>query len=124
MMPASVNARVTRATCSTVTPLFMSAEQAIGGDLEPAAHRDAARARRAARHSSGVNVFSNRMLPHQVMTTPRAISRSASARRPAGGAASSTKWNPVCPVSAIDRLDAIDEQVGREPDRSARCSRG
>ena len=29
-----------------------------------------------------------------------------------GGAASSTKWNPVCPVSRDQGLDSIDQHVG------------
>jgi hypothetical protein len=41
------------------------------------------------------------MLPHQVMLSFSAMSRFAMARRPDGGAASSTRWNPVSPVSSM-----------------------
>ena len=52
------------------------------------------------RHSSGVKDFSKRMLPHQLMLRPRRASSSAIAFSILGGAASSTKWKPVWPVSA------------------------
>ena len=51
-------------------------------------------------HSAGLKLFSKRMLPHQVMARRRRCSSSASARSIFGGAASSTKWKPVWPVSA------------------------
>jgi hypothetical protein len=50
-------------------------------------------------HSSGVKDFSKRMLPHQRCHAAR-CSSAASAFSDFGGAASSTKWKPVCPVSA------------------------
>ena len=40
------------------------------------------------------------MLPHQLMAQPRRCSSAASAFSDFGGAASSTKWKPLCPVSA------------------------
>ena len=90
MTPASVSARVTRATCATVTPFFMSSSSRSDATSSPPdSATQPERASSAA--SSGVKVFSKRMLPHHVQTTLRAISRSASARSPAGGAASSTK---------------------------------
>jgi hypothetical protein len=66
MTPASVNARVTRATCSTVTPFFISASRRSEATSSPpltATQPDAA----SSWHSSGVNAFSKRMLPHHVM---------------------------------------------------------
>ena len=90
MMPASVKARVTRATCSTVTPFLMSCSSRSEATSSPP--DTATQPERASSSvSAGVNDFSKRMLPHQVMTTLRSMSRVASARRPAGGAASSTK---------------------------------
>jgi hypothetical protein len=85
-----VKARVTRATCSTVTPFCMSASSRLEATSSPpvtAMHP--ARAIRS--QSAGVKVFSNRMFPHQVTRTPRSMSRCDSARSIAGGAASSTK---------------------------------
>ena len=41
-MPASENARVTRATCSTDTPFFISFSKPVRRDFQPAGHRDAA----------------------------------------------------------------------------------
>ena len=66
MMPASVNARVTRATCSTVTPFFMRSSSRSDATSSPpltATQPDSA----SSAQSSGVNVFSKRMLPHQVI---------------------------------------------------------
>jgi hypothetical protein len=69
------------------------------------------RARR--RHSAGVKVFSKRTLPHQVTVTCRAEQALGQRLSAAGGAASSTKWNPVCAGLGDQRLDAVDQQVGR-----------
>ena len=51
-------------------------------------------------HSSRVKDFSKRMLPHHEIASWRRCSSAASAFSALGGAASSTKWKPVCPVSA------------------------
>ena len=90
MMPASVNARVTRATCSTVTPFFMSSSNRSDATSSPPLTATQP-ASASSWQSSGVKVFSKRMLPHQVMLSFSAIRRFASARMPAGGAASSTR---------------------------------
>ena len=89
-MPASVNARVTRATWSTDTPFFIrvsSRSEATSSPpeiaMQPLSAISSAR--------SGVKVFSNRTLPHQLMPVPRAISSVARALSALGGAASSTK---------------------------------
>ena len=109
MMPASVNARATRATCATVTPFCIRSSRRLDATSRPpVTATQPERASSAA--SSGVKVFSKRMLPHQVITTFRSRRRWASARSAAGGAASSTKWKPVWPVSAHEGDDAIDEQ--------------
>ncbi len=68
MMPASVNARVTRATCSTVTPFFMRSSSRSDATSRPpltATQPDSA----SSAQSSGVNVFSKRMLPHHVIAS-------------------------------------------------------
>ena len=90
MTPASVKARVTRATCSTVTPFCISASSRLDATSRPPVMAMQP-ARAISAQSAGLNVFSNRMFPHQVMATPRSRSRSESARNMAGGAASSTK---------------------------------
>ena len=46
-----------------------------------------------------MKVFSKRMFPHHDTASPRRCSSSAIAFSDLGGAASSTKWKPVCPVS-------------------------
>ena len=97
-MPASLKARVTRATCSTDTPFFISLSsrsEATSSPPEIATQPLAARAS----HSSGVKVFSKRTLPHHEMSSLRRCSSSARPHKALGGAASSTKWKPVCPVS-------------------------
>ena len=99
MTPASVKARVTRATCSTVTPFCISASNRLEATSSPPVTAMQP-ARAISAQSAGVNVFSKRMFPHQVIETPRSSSRSETARSMAGGAASSTKWKPVSPVSA------------------------
>ena len=52
-------------------------------------------------YNASVNVFSNLMFVHQVMRTLRSIKAFANARNIFGGAASSTKWKPLTPVSEI-----------------------
>jgi hypothetical protein len=63
------------------------------------------------RQSSGVKDFSKRMLPHQEIARLRRASSSARALRALGGAASSTKWKPVWPVSCDHGLDAVHQQL-------------
>ena len=97
-MPASAKALVTRATCSTDTPFFISLSrrsEATSSPPEMAMQPLSA----SCWHKAGVNDFSKRMLPHQLIATRRRCSSAASAFSDFGGAASSTKWNPVCPVS-------------------------
>ncbi|MNL24039.1 hypothetical protein D3C87_1454580 [compost metagenome] len=97
-MPASENARVTRATWSTDTPFFIRFSKRSDATSKPP---DTAMQPLSASssHSSGLKVFSKRMLPHHEMPALRSMSSVASALSDLGGAASSTKWNPVCPVS-------------------------
>ena len=82
MMPASVNARVTRATCSTVTPFFMSSSSRSDATSSPPLTATQPGLASSAQ-SSGVNVFSKRMLPHQVMLN-RSSSRALRERAHAG----------------------------------------
>ena len=114
MMPASVNARVTRATCSTVTPFFMSSSSRSDATSSPPLTATQPESASSAQ-SSGVNVFSKRMLPHHVIASFSAMSRFASARSPAGGAASSTRWKPVSPVSSISARIRLHDDVGGRP---------
>src|SRR3569833_1401981 len=74
--------------------------------LEPAAHRHAA-GLVSNWQSSGVKVFSKRILPHHSMVRFSATRRFARERRPAGGAASSTRWKPVSLVFACARIDLL-----------------
>ncbi len=66
MTPASVNARVTRATCSTVTPFFISSSRRSDATSSPPLIATQPE-RASSSTSSGVKVFSKRMLPHQVI---------------------------------------------------------
>ena len=111
MMPASVNARLTRATCSTVTPFFISVSSRSEATSRPpltATQPD----RASSSASSGVKVFSKRMLPHQVMVTPRAIRRSARARSAGGRRGLVDEVKAGLAGLGDQRLDAIDQQVG------------
>ena len=70
-----------------------------------------------------MNVFSKRMLPHQVMITLR-VEQALGERAHAG-----RRRGLVDEVEAglaglgDQRLDAVDEQIGRRGGRSGRCSR-
>ncbi|EWS63834.1 hypothetical protein Y695_02931 [Hydrogenophaga sp. T4] len=98
-MPASLKPLVTRATCSTDTPFFIRfSSLSLATSRPPLMAMQPLCASSSA--SSGVKVFSKRMLPHHEMLSWRRISSSASALSALGGAASSTKWNPVWPVSS------------------------
>ena len=101
MTPASVNARATRATCSTVTPFFISASRRSDATSSPPL--TATQPERASSStSSGVKcLLEADVAPPGDRDAAARCSRSASARSIAGGAASSTKWKPVSPVSRI-----------------------
>ncbi|MNR34544.1 hypothetical protein D3C85_1523240 [compost metagenome] len=89
-MPASEKALVTRATWSTDTPFFISSSKRSDATSSPP--ETAMQPLSASRlHSSGLKVFSKRMLPHQLMSLPRSSSSWARALSALGGAASSTK---------------------------------
>ena len=111
MMPASVKARVTRATCSTVTPFFISASRRSDATSSPpltATQPD----RASSSASSGVKAFSKRMLPHQVIDD-RARDQPLGQRAQRRG-----RRGLVDEVEAglaglgDQRLDAVDQQVG------------
>ena len=96
-MLASVKLRVTRATCSTVTPLsinFNKRSDATSNPPETAIQPDAFKSKQM----SFVKFFSNLMFVHQVTVSLRFMISKAKAFIKAGGAASSTKWNPFSPV--------------------------
>ena len=96
-MPDSVKFRVTCATCSTVTPFFINSNnrsEATSNPPETAIQPDSFNNK----HKSAVKLFSNRMLVHHETTKFRLIISKATSRIKAGGAASSTKWNPFSPV--------------------------
>ncbi len=74
-------------------------------------------------HKSGVNDFSNRTLPHHEIATLRRSSSCANAFSTLGGAASSTKWKPVWPVSAM--MARCDQPARwRKRPHSAKCNPG
>ena len=81
---------MTRATCSTDTPFFISFNRRSEATSSPP---DTAMQPLSASswQTSGVKDFSKRMLPHHEIATPRRSSSSASAFSALGGAASSTK---------------------------------
>ena len=71
-MPASVKARVTRATCSTDTPFFISLSrrsEATSSPPEIAMQPLSA----SCWHNSGLNDFSKRMLPHHEIDELRVL---------------------------------------------------
>jgi hypothetical protein len=83
-------------------PLFISfSSRSCAHSRPPVTAMQPARAIRRAR--LGVKFLSKRMLPHQVIVSPRDSSSSQSCRISAGDSASSVKWNPVCPVSRFSR---------------------
>ena len=89
-MPHSVKLRVTRATCSTVTPLSIRASRRSDATSSPpdiAIHPLAF----SRMHRSLVKLFSKRMLAHHVTSKFLFRISRASSRIRAGGAASSTK---------------------------------
>ena len=100
MMPASVKLRVTCATWATLTPFCIRASRRSSATSSPPVTATQP-ARAMSWQTSGVKKVSKRMLPHQVAVTPRSSRRSESFFSRAGGAASSTRWNPVWPVSRI-----------------------
>ena len=100
MMWAAWNDAATRAAWATVIPFFMASSrrsEAASSPAVTATHPEAA----SRRQRSRVKAVSNRMFPHHVIATPRSNRHNARPLSPAGGAASSTKWNPRRPVSAI-----------------------
>ena len=89
-MPASENARVTRATCSTVTPFFIRLSrrsEATSSPPEIAMQPLSA----SSWQSSRLKDFSKRILPHHEIASLRFLISAASAFNAFGGAASSTK---------------------------------
>ena len=122
MMPASVSARVTRATCATVTPFCIALEQPIGRDLEAAAQRHAARARQQLRQLGREGLLEADVAPpgaHDLARDQALGERAQPGRR----RRLVDEVKAGLPGLGDQRLDAIDQQVGRRPGRSARCSR-
>ncbi len=111
MTPASVKARVTRATCSTVTPFCISASSRLEATSRPPV--TAMQPARAIRSQSvGVKVFSKRMFPHQVIATPALEQPLGERAQHRGRRRLVDEVEAGLPGLGHQLLHAIDDQIG------------